>query len=225
LNVSNYGFSGNQAIVGNGVPAPPAYDLPAVQGHGGAVYDYGSPLSLTGCTLTGNQAIGGSEGANPTFGNLSGSNENGAGGDILLTGGATVTVADSVLIGNVAQGGSSTAGTGGPSGGGSIADSNGIGGGVYTLGTLSPVPIPSSFSTSPPRVATTMGRDASLKKEQARKGEQNPEKEDVPVPGRCPELRRSSSRHLLCALANRGKEESGQCQEGNGSRSRRSSPS
>ncbi|HEV8058867.1 MAG TPA: hypothetical protein VGP68_03290 [Gemmataceae bacterium] len=137
LNVVNCGFTGNQAIAGNDAPAPVAFNSPGGQGLGGAINDSGAAVSLTGCTLTGNQAIGGSAGPNPTFGNLSGSNEYGAGGAIILLDGATMTVANCALVDNMAEGGSSTAGTGGPASGGGIEDSSGIPPAPSTALTLS----------------------------------------------------------------------------------------
>jgi hypothetical protein len=133
VNVTNCGFTANEAIGGNDAPAPSAFNTPSGQGLGGAMDDGGANVSMTGCIIADNEAIGGSGAVNPTFGNLSGSNEYGNGGGIILIAGANMTMTNCAILGNVARGGFSIGGTGGPAGGGGISVSNGIGGPSSTL--------------------------------------------------------------------------------------------
>jgi hypothetical protein len=76
-------------------------------------------LTVSGCSVTTNEAEGGA-------GASGGSGGNGFGGGLFNDAGATATVRTSVIAGNQADGG---AGAGGSAG-------QGIGGGVYNLGTF-----------------------------------------------------------------------------------------
>jgi hypothetical protein len=88
-------------------------------GLGGALINFGgSSLTINGCTLSGNQAVGGAGGAGANGGN-------GFGGGVYNDGQSSLTITGSTITGNSATGGA--AGSGGSAG-------QGIGGGAYFAG-------------------------------------------------------------------------------------------
>jgi hypothetical protein len=108
--ISGSTFSCNQAI-GGGAPGANGAD-----GLGGAIGNLlGSPLTISGCTLNGNQAIGGTGGSGANGGN-------GFGGGLYNDGTSSLTVTSSTITKNSATGGA--AGSGGSAG-------QGAGGGIY----------------------------------------------------------------------------------------------
>jgi hypothetical protein len=102
LTVQNSTFTGNLAIGGNGGSAHQneSGSLQIDVGVGGGIGNYGGTLVMTGCTLSHNQAIGGS---NATGGPGGGAIGTAAGGGVFNSGPATIT--NNTFIGNEALGG------------------------------------------------------------------------------------------------------------------------
>jgi hypothetical protein len=120
--ISGTTFTGNQAL---GATVPSGFA--SAQGLGGAVVVF-TTATISDSTFAGNEAVGGSGGTtsanNPAF--------VGAGGGVLVIGGATLSVSDSTFVGNEAIGGA-----GGTGGGGGVAFGGGLDAHAGTTLTLS----------------------------------------------------------------------------------------
>ena len=120
--ITNSHFIDNLARGGDGGNAPNGDAFNGLGLGGALMNDNRGTLSVSGCTFTGNEALGGSNIAGSATDRRLG---NGNGGALLNV--AVATVTDSTFTGNKAQGGSNN--TGGPS---VQYMGNGIGGGIAT---------------------------------------------------------------------------------------------
>jgi hypothetical protein len=120
LNLSNLNVEDNEAFGGDG-PAGSA----ANGANGGGIFNlYGSTMTLTNCSISGNLALGGQGGDAPLSGGPAGNGANGEGGGIFNSG--TLTMSGSKVSANLAIGGAGGANLGGTAGNGG----NGYGGGI-----------------------------------------------------------------------------------------------
>jgi hypothetical protein len=133
--LTDVSFLGNQAIGGSGGGSSPGYPGTGGSGFGGGFYNgVDSTATVSDALFTGNLAQGGSGGLGAAGGvGAGGAIANGGGNGAfevaflgLGTDTSSVSLNSSTLIFNVAQGGAGGAGSDG---------GNGLGGGVYVLGT------------------------------------------------------------------------------------------
>jgi hypothetical protein len=144
LTLSNSSFTANTAIAGDGAAGTAAGGAGGKggQAEGGAValYGAGNVDSISGCTFTNNQSLGGQGGAGGNAAN--GGNGGVAAGGAMTLADATLTLAQSSFTGNAAVGGA-----GGIGGNGGAGGNGGIGrGGAYvhtvTFGSSTPLSNP-----------------------------------------------------------------------------------